>query len=70
MSLFDTSRTLGGSPTAVDVPPMLANITSAINTCLGSRSRASHSLDKIQRKTKLELFFGAVAYKWMFSDVP
>ena len=38
--------TLGGSPTAVAVPPMLENTTSAISTGRGSRFSTWHSLKR------------------------
>ena len=37
--------TFGGSPTAVAVPPMLENKTSAMRMGLGSSCRTSHRLD-------------------------
>ena len=37
ISLLDTMMTLGGSPMAVAVPPILENTTSAIRTGRGSR---------------------------------
>ena len=41
---FPTIRTLGGSPIAVAVPPILENKTSAIRTCIGSSPKASLNL--------------------------
>ena len=46
--------TLGGSPMAVAVPPMLENITSAIRTYFGSSSSTSHSLQVRGQKYKRE----------------
>ncbi len=37
MRVFDIMMTFGGSPTAVAVPPMLENTTSAIKMGRGSR---------------------------------
>lgn len=44
ISEFETMMTLGGSPTAVAVPPMLEKTTSAINTGRGSRFNTWQSL--------------------------
>lgn len=45
ISELDTIITLGGSPMAVAVPPMLENKTSAIKMFLGSRFNTSHNLE-------------------------
>lgn len=45
ISELDTIITLGGSPMAVAVPPMLENKTSAIKMFLGSKFNTSHNLE-------------------------
>ena len=44
MLTFPTISTLGGSPIAVAVPPMLENRTSAMRICIGSNPKASLNL--------------------------
>ena len=45
MLTLPTMSTLGGSPMAVAVPPMLENRTSAMRTCIGSSPSASDNLN-------------------------